>query len=197
MNEFWNTRYSQEEYVYGTNPNIFFKEQIDKLEPGRLLMLGEGEGRNAVYAAKRGWHVDAVDFSEEAKKKALLLAEKNSISINYTLSSFEDYIFQKSFYDAVGLIFIHLNRDLSKRVHAKCIDALKSGGKIILEAFEKEQLEYKSGGPQNPDLLYTVEDIQTNFKVLKTEHLIKQIVNINEGSYHSGEAVVIKYTGIK
>ena len=197
MNEFWNTRYSQEEYVYGTNPNTFFKEQIDKLEPGRLLMLGEGEGRNAVYAAKLGWHVDAVDFSEEAKKKALLLAEKNSVSINYALSSLEDYIPQKSFYDAVGLIFIHLNNSLSKRVHAKCIDALKPGGKIILEAFEKEQLQYKSGGPQNPDLLYTVEDIQTNFNVLKTEHLIKQIVNINEGSYHSGEAVVIKYTGIK
>ena len=197
MNEFWNTRYSQEEYVYGTNPNTFFKEQIDKLEPGRLLMLGEGEGRNAVYAAKRGWQVDAVDFSEEAKKKALLLAEKNSVSINYALSSLEDYIPQKSFYDAVGLIFIHLNNSLSKRVHAKCIDALKPGGKIILEAFEKEQLQYKSGGPQNPDLLYTVEDIQTNFNVLKTEHLIKQIVNINEGSYHSGEAVVIKYTGIK
>ncbi len=197
MNEFWNARYSREEYVYGTKPNEFFKEQIDKLNAGRLLLLGEGEGRNAVYAAKYNWHVDAVDFSNEAKKKALKLAGKNNVVINYTLSTLEDFKPQESFYDAIGLIFIHMNNDVSRLVHSRCIDALKPDGVIILEAFEKEQVRYKSGGPQNSDLLYTIEDIRLQFKELKTTVLAKEIVNINEGAYHSGEAAVIKFTGIK
>src|ERR1035438_2511533 len=53
----WDERFSSEEYVYGTEPNVFLKEQLSKLSPGRLLMLGEGEGRNAVYAAKMNWQL--------------------------------------------------------------------------------------------------------------------------------------------
>ena len=75
-NELWNERFSTNEYIYGTNPNKFFKEQIDKINPGRLLLLGEGEGRNSVYAATKGWIIDAVDFSQTAKDKALMLAKK-------------------------------------------------------------------------------------------------------------------------
>src|ERR1039457_7358000 len=79
----WDERFSSEEYVYGTDPNVFLKEQLAKLSPGRLLMLGEGEGRNAVYAAKMNWQVDAVDFSDQARLKALKLAAKDNVKINY------------------------------------------------------------------------------------------------------------------
>jgi cyclopropane fatty-acyl-phospholipid synthase-like methyltransferase len=82
----WEERFSSEEYVYGTDPNVFLKDQLTKLSPGRLLMLGEGEGRNAVYAAKMNWLVDAVDFSEQARLKALRLAAIEKVNINYTLS---------------------------------------------------------------------------------------------------------------
>ena len=77
MKNFWDERYSIKDYVYGTKPNHFFEEQIQKLKPGKILMLGEGEGRNAVFAAKLGWQVDAVDSSSVSKEKALKLAERN------------------------------------------------------------------------------------------------------------------------
>jgi SAM-dependent methyltransferase len=197
MKSFWEERYSREEFAYGTLPNKFFKEQIDKIKPGKLLLIGEGEGRNAVYAAKLGWVVDALDFSEEAKKKALRLAEINNVFINYDVENLDNFVPQKDFYDAAGLIFIHLENQLRDKVHTKCIESLKPGGKIILEAFEKEQFGRKSGGPQNPDLLYTLEDIKTNFSVLRTELLIKDIKNLDEGEFHSGEAAVIQYVGIR
>ncbi len=197
MKSFWEERYSREEFAYGTLPNKFFKEQIDKIKPGKLLLIGEGEGRNAVYAAKLGWVVDALDFSEEAKKKALRLAEINNVFINYDVENLDNFVPQKDFYDAAGLIFIHLENQLRDKVHTKCIESLKPGGKIILEAFEKEQFGRKSGGPQNPNLLYTLEDIKTNFSVLRTELLIKDIKNLDEGEFHSGEAAVIQYVGIR
>ena len=83
---FWDERYSSIEFVYGTEPNIFFKDELDKLNTGNILLPGEGEGRNAVYAAVKGWNVDAVDFSIIAKEKALNLAEENSVSINYEIT---------------------------------------------------------------------------------------------------------------
>jgi hypothetical protein len=61
MIDFWNARYSAAEYAYGTEPNAFFKAQLDQLTPGRLLLPAEGEGRNAVYAAKKGWEVAAFE----------------------------------------------------------------------------------------------------------------------------------------
>ena len=74
--DFWNSRYSKQEFAYGTQPNAFLKEQLEKIKSGTALFLGEGEGRNAVYAAKLSWQVDAVDFSSSAKIKALKLAEE-------------------------------------------------------------------------------------------------------------------------
>ncbi|MCL5030334.1 MAG: methyltransferase domain-containing protein [Bacteroidetes bacterium] len=197
MSKFWDERYSQEEYVYGIQPNAFFKEQLDKLNPGKILMFGEGEGRNAVYAAKNGWKVDAVDFSEEGKKKALRLAERNHVSINYSVKSFEEFIPEKDFYDAVGIIFIHLDFNLSQLVHSRAIDALKPGGKIILEVFEKDQLGKASGGPQEISKLYRLENIRTNFAALHSEIFQKETELLSEGEFHSGEGVVIKFVGIK
>ncbi len=197
MDKFWDERYSQEEYVYGIQPNSFFKEQLDKLSPGKLLLLGEGEGRNSVYAAKNGWKVDAVDFSEEGKKKALRLAEKNHVSINYLVKRFEDFIPEKSYYDVVGIIFIHLDSKLSRFVHSYALDSLKPGGKIILEVFEKEQLGKTSGGPQDISKLYTLDDIKTNFAELFPEILQKETEILSEGGFHSGEGVVIKFVGVK
>lgn len=72
MNEFWETRYKSPTYAYGTKPNEFFKESIDKLNPGRVLLPAEGEGRNAVYAAQRGWSAEAFDFSEAARPKEMI-----------------------------------------------------------------------------------------------------------------------------
>ena len=76
MKEFWEIRYAEKQYAYGENPNVYFKEQLDKLKPGKILLPAEGEGRNAVYAAKQGWEVMAFDLSSEGKNKAEKLAAK-------------------------------------------------------------------------------------------------------------------------
>jgi len=196
-NEFWDERFSTDEYIYGKNPNKFFKEQIDKVKPGRLLLLGEGEGRNSVYAAIKGWKVDAVDFSRAAKEKALKLAKNNSVNINYTVSNLVGFIPRENYYDFIGLVFIHLKPDLRKVVHKRIVNSLKNNRHIILEAFEKDQLGKNSGGPQNEEMLYSKKELENDFRDLRIHLLEKGTVFLDEGNKHKGNASVIKFVGEK
>ena len=193
----WNKRYAVSEYVYGKNPNQFFKEQIEKLSPGKILLIAEGEGRNAVFAAKLGWQVDAYDFSEAAREKALKFAESENVEINYTIADLQNVELKEDYYDTVGIIFLHLQEDLRELVHAKTQLSLKSGGVLILEAYEKEQLKYTSGGPKDIDLLYSLEDIFTDFQDMEIQKFTKETLSLDEGPIHTGPASVIRFVGSK
>jgi cyclopropane fatty-acyl-phospholipid synthase-like methyltransferase len=193
----WDERFSSEEYVYGTYPNVFLKDQLAKLNPGSLLMLGEGEGRNAVYAAKMKWQVDAVDFSDQARIKALKLTAREKVKINYTISNLNDYKPKKNYYDAIGIIFVHLDKPDAEKIFTSAKEALKKGGVIICEVFSKNQLGKTSGGPKDPDLLYNSTEIANIFKGLETISLEECSVILDEGILHQGEAIVIRYVGKK
>lgn len=199
MNNFWDERYSNPNYVYGTQPNQFFKEQIDKLRPGRILLVGEGEGRNAVYAAKLGWQVDAVDSSLAAKGKAMNLAKQNNVTINYETADIYTHNFPADTYDAIGIIFLHVNENQkeSEIFYKKLNDSLKIQGKVILELFSKNQLGKKSGGPQELSMLCSVEQIKKYFPKLKHEILREENIFLSEGEFHQGEASVIRFVGEK
>lgn len=195
---FWDERYSSMEYVYGTEPNHFFKEQIDKIPVrGKVLLPGEGEGRNAVYAAKLGWQVDAFDQSKIAQQKALSLAEKNEVKINYNVINLNEFNPAKEQYDAVAIIFVHLKEDFRQALNKKLIDSLKTGGKIILELFSKRQLGKNSGGPQELTMLYSLDEIERDFRNLKSTMLKEEILYLNESEKHKGEASVIRFIGEK
>ena len=195
--EFWDERYSSIEFVYGTEPNIFFKDELDKLKTGNILLLGEGEGRNAVYAAANGWNVDAVDFSIIAKEKALKLAEENSVCINYEITDLSEYKPKSNYYDTAAIIFLHLNPKIRSGVHSKVVDSLKPGGTLILEVYEKEQLGKDSGGPQNIDMLYSKEELRNDFVNMNIIVLEKKIITLNESNQHNGEAVVQRLIAVK
>jgi SAM-dependent methyltransferase len=194
---FWDHRFSVEEYIYGTEPNEFFREQVDKISPGKILLLGEGEGRNAVYAAKNGWSVDAVDYSNVAKAKALELAKKASVSIKYHVHQIQNFSPVKNYYDAAAIIFFHVNSLERKNLHRRIIESLSNNGMVIFEVFEKEQLGKTSGGPQNLEMLYSLDEIESDFSKLETMILQKVTINLSEGNKHSGEASVIRYVGKK
>jgi len=197
MKEQWNLRYSSEEYKYGKEPNQFLKTELSKTKPGRILFIGEGEGRNSVYSASVGWTVDAIDFSEEGKRKANKLADEAGVKINYNVIDFNDYEPQSEIYDAIGIIFIHLEENLRSRLFERLIKSLKRDGKIIFECFEKDQLKYESGGPKDPELLYSLEDVASLFIDLEFEKFLKEKVFLSEGDGHYGEGMVIRFVGIK
>jgi SAM-dependent methyltransferase len=183
--------------VYGKEPNSFFKQQLSGLPPGKILLPGEGEGRNAVFAATLGWNVDAIDQSETGKSKALILARENRVTINYIVGRIEDVSLHEHEYDAIGLLYLHFNQEARDVFHQQIIKALKSGGTLIFEAFSKEQLKNTSGGPKDANLLYSLEDIIEDFIDFDIDVFTKETVVLNEGTGHVGNAEVIRFSGKK
>jgi SAM-dependent methyltransferase len=192
--DFWNERYANEEFVYGTEPNDFFKQQLDKLQPGKILLPAEGEGRNAVYAATQGWEVTAIDFSIKGKEKALQLAKMKGVNITYEVAVIQEFQSDEKF-DVIGLCFAHFPADIRKQVHQHLLGFLKIDGHVILEGFAKAQLENVSGGPKNIDMLFSIEEIKDDFQQLEFELLQEMTIELSEGNYHKGIAKVIRFVG--
>ena len=197
MSEFWNERYALKEYVYGTEPNAFFKTQITKLSPGKILFPAEGEGRNALHAARLGWDVYAFDNSIEAKKKAGLLAHKHTVKIDYQVNDIEFADYPLDFFDGIVLIFAHFHPSERNVFHNKLLSFLKPGGTILLEGFSKKQLQFNSGGPRNIEMLFSAEEIQNDFKLLSKLELEETEIILDEGRFHQGPASVIRMIGEK
>ncbi|MDH7515546.1 MAG: class I SAM-dependent methyltransferase [Bacteroidota bacterium] len=195
MKEKWDERFARAEYVYGTDPNVFFREILSSLQPGRILLPAEGEGRNAVYAAESGWEVHTFDFSEQARTKALALAAERRVEITYDIADLETYRFPISAYDAVGLFFVHMPPALRRRVHTACARSLRPGGTLVLEAFSKRQRGYESGGPRDENLLYTVDTLVEDFSSLQCSLCEERVVVFDEGEFHRGEGCVVRFVG--
>jgi len=196
MKEHWNKRFNTNEYVFGKEPNEFFKQELDKLKPGKILFIAAGEGRNAIYAAKNGWQVDAIDYSEIAKEKALKLALENNVKINYQIVDVFDYSFPLSAYDAIVNIQFHSPEQIRDEFNSKLIAALKPGGKIILQVFDKEQIKKNTGGPKDIDLLYSLEDIVNGFFDLEFEYFVKE-TSVRNIAGTKKEIEVIRFVGKK
>jgi SAM-dependent methyltransferase len=194
---FWNDRYTGTESSYGNNPNEFFKDQLLTRTPGELLLPGEGEGRNALFAAEMGWKVSAIDYSKVAQEKALSKARIKNLTIHYEKDDIGSCILPAAQYDAIALIYVHLPDKERKHLHRQCVNALKPGGTIILEAFSKGQQKYTSGGPKDPTMLYSLDEIQKDFLPLNVEMAREVTVHLDEGQFHQGLASIVRLVAKK
>jgi len=195
--EMWDERYANENFVYGIEPNAFFKGELYKLKVGRLLLPAEGEGRNAVFAASQSWQVSAFDLSGEGRLKAMELASKNQVEIDYEIAGFEDFTFENESFDCIALIYAHVPEEKRKVYHQLMTKYLKPGGVLILEGFSKTQLGKKSGGPGQIGMLFSKDNLLDDFSELKTIKMQELDVELSEGEFHQGTASVIRYVGRK
>ena len=161
------------------------------------MLPGEGEGRNAVYAAKQGWNVTAFDSSSTGKNKAEALASANKVKINYLLSDFENFNNDHQYYDCIALIFVHLPKHLRKKIHQKSLSFIKPGGTLIFEGFSKKQIDYNTGGPKNIEMLFSEEELSDDFSEMKELKIIKTKTHLKEGFYHNGLTSTIRLVGTK
>ena len=197
MKEFWNSRFDSEDYIYGKEPNRYFASFLNKANyTGRALFPAEGEGRNAVFAAEKGWKATAFDQSEVARDKALKLAAEKDVSINYVLSDALEFETEEKF-NLIVIIFLHLPPEPRKIFHKSIIKHLKKDGCLLMEVFSKKQMEHDTGGPQNPEMLYTPEILENDFNELKIIRNEALTVHLKEGDFHSGEAEVIRFAARK
>ncbi|GAB3986034.1 class I SAM-dependent methyltransferase [Spirosoma daeguense] len=193
----WNARYRSDEYAYGLQPNDYLKEKLQTLSVGKILFPAEGEGRNAVYAAKIGWNVSAFDISVEGQKKARQLADNNHVTLDYQVGELQTLPYVTDQFDAVALIYAHFPADIKSTYHRQLGQYVRSGGFIIFEAFSKKHLSYvlqdeRIGGPRDIESLFSIDELTADFASFTFLELQEMEIELHEGLYHNGRGSVIR-----
>lgn len=193
MSEFWDQRYAEPGYAYGTEPNAFLASQRHWLKPGmRALAVADGEGRNGVWLATQGLEVLSVDASAVGLAKARALARRRGVRIRTEQADLTRWDWPQAAFDVVAAIFIHFMPEHRTRMHRAMLAALAPGGLLILEAFTPRQLEYRSGGPPLREMLYTADMLRADFASAEILLLEETLTELHEGAYHRGTAAVVR-----
>lgn len=193
MKNFWDERYSGEEYLFGTQANQFLIQQKNRLVQGRTcLAVADGEGRNGVWLAEQGLKVYSIDASSMAQQKARHLAKSRGVSIQFEQADLLQWAWGENRFEVVVAIFIQFaapaNREYLFKAMQRC---LKPGGLLILQGYTPRQLDFKTGGPSQLENLYTAEMLRTAFAAMEILHLAEHEDEIQEGSGHKGMSGLI------
>lgn len=178
--EDWDRRYAAAENLWSLRPNRFLVAEADDLTPGRALDLACGEGQNAIWLATLGWRVTAVDFSEVAIAKARARAERDGIDVDFRCADLLEYEPEKSSYDLVLLLYFHLPPVELRAVLAHARSALAEGGTIVVVGHDRTNITDGVGGPSDPDLLFTPDEIAAELSGLvieKAERVLRDVAD--------------------
>ncbi len=191
--EMWNKRFSEEGYLFGTEPNAWLREHGGIWQDGqRVLCVADGEGRNSVWLASRGLKVDAFDISDVGVAKARKLALDHAVTVNFSVHSSDTYPWPQQTYDGVVAIFVQFaGPAMRARLFANISACLKPGGIFVLQGYTPQQLEYGTGGPPQVSHLYTQEMLRealTDFQMLV---LNEYEAELNEGATHVGRSALV------
>lgn len=189
--EFWNSKFSTEEFFYGLHPNKFLASHLETFkEHKKMLCLGEGEGRNAIFFAKKGFEITAIDASDIGLSKLAKRAEEEKLNIKTICLDLNHWEVTEK-YDVIMASYLHMYKNEREILFKKIEDSLNKNGYFVGEFFSTKQLTYNSGGPKDLDLLYTVEDFLNHFDSCKKE-VVEELIVLDEGKGHQGEACVIR-----
>ena len=186
----WDERYSGSGFAYGTEPNDFLVSVADRIPPGPVLMLGEGEGRNAAFLAGRGYDVVAVDQSAAGLAKARRLAEERGVRVETQQADLRDYPIRPAAWAGIVSIFCHLPPAIRVPLHAAVVRGLRPGGVFVLEAYTARQCGRGTGGPADPEMMPTLAELTAELAGLEFDHARELEREVREGSYHTGMAAV-------
>jgi SAM-dependent methyltransferase len=208
--DFWNSRYAEPGYAYGTEPNAFLvsvalgilplatlahpcASQQKLLKPGgKALAVADGEGRNGVWLAQQGLDVLSVDASEVGLRKTQELAADRGVAIRTEKVDLITWQWPVQKHDVVAAIYVHFPPEVRARMHRCMFEALKPGGILILEAFTPAQLNYKSGGPPVAEMLYSADMLRIDFAGGEILFIEEAIAELAEGKYHRGPGAVVR-----
>lgn len=194
----WNDRYNRTDYFYGMAPNDFLASQSYRMKPGsRVLCLAEGEGRNAVFLARAGHQVTAVDSSDVGLKKAHTLARQHGVVIHTEVKDLADLSLAPGSWDAIVSIFAHVPSSVRQHVHDQVVQGLKPGGLMILEAYTPAQIGNHTGGPPKAELMMDANMLDAELEGLGVLLRWQGTRNIAEGLGHTGPGDVVQYVARK
>ncbi len=192
----WNERFQGGARPYGVVPSLYLQEKLHLFHPGgRVLVPGDGGGRNGVWLARQGFTVDILDYSAEGLAAARQWADECGVMVGLAQADVTAWAWPQGEYDAVVSIYLHLHAGERARIRRAMLRALKPGGYLIVEAFHRDQMAYQSGGPREPVLLFTEEDIRSDLADAAEVEVRRELVILGESDLHRGPAALLRAMG--
>ncbi len=183
----WDERYAASELVWSAEPNRFVAEELADLPPGRAVDLAAGEGRNAIWLARRGWQVTAVDFSAVALDKGARLA--GDTPVEWVVGDATTWRAEQPL-DLAVIAYLQLPAAERRAASRNAVESLRPGGTFLLVAHDSTNLAEGTGGPQDPAVLMTAEDVLADLDGIEVDvqragRVAREVV---VGDDHRGEA---------
>lgn len=197
--DFWDGRYSGEDYHFGTEPSGFVARWAAQVGPGaRALAIADGEGRNSVYLASRGARVMAMDSSPAAVAKARRLAEARGVEVDFHVADIADWDWAEAAFDVVlGVFFQFAPPPLRASIFTGLARTLKPGGLLLLHGYAPRQVGYGTGGPGQVENLWTLDLLSEAFAGFDVIHRADYDAVIIEGKGHRGLSALIDFVARK
>ncbi|MCF3972467.1 class I SAM-dependent methyltransferase [Paracoccus salsus] len=189
----WNERFGDESYHYGEAPATFVKTHMRHLgDAARVLTIAEGEGRNAVWLAAQGYRVTAVEPTEAGRRKALDLAARHAVSIEWRAEDLAEFAWPDEAFDAaLGCFFQFAGPEFRARILVGLGRSVRPGGQVFLHGFSTRQMANSSGGPRVEAQLWTVPMILASFPGWQVIRAEDHDAILDEGQGHAGLAALI------
>jgi SAM-dependent methyltransferase len=176
--EDWDARYRQEGLLWSAKPNRFLVAEVSDLEPGRGLDLACGEGQNSIWLAGLGWRMLGVDYSSVAIEKARGRAERDGVEVELLCEDLVAYEPEPAAFDLVLLLYLHIPAEERRIVLERAASALATGGTLVLLGHDLTNITDGVGGPSNPSILYTPDDIAAELpglEIEKAERILRDV----------------------
>lgn len=195
--DFWDQRYGEAGFSFGEQPNAWLAAHRSLFKTGqRALVPGDGEGRNGVWLAELGLSVTTVDASRIGVHKANLLAAERGVTLDARVADLRQWRWPQGEFDFVVSIFVHFPKPIRTLMHTQMLQALKPGGRLILEGYSPRQLLHRAngsvGGPHDVDMLFEPDEIKYDFIGADIERLEEMTVILDEGTRHQGKSAVVR-----
>lgn len=189
----WDRNFSNKEYIYGKEPNVFLEEMSDLFSKNsKIACLAEGEGRNAVFLAKKDHEVTSYDISEVGLKKTKRLAKERKVSVQTVQIDLTKERIPRRTYDAATLIFGHVPKEKQDFLFRNLFESVKVGGYVLFEVYSTKQIQYKTGGPRDVSFLYHAEDLLKFVQQHEVLHFYYGETERYEGINHTGLCHVLQ-----
>ena len=191
----WDQRFSIDDYLFGKEPaQALLKLEKYLVPKGETLVIADGEGRNSVYLASKGFKVTASDYSKVASRKARALADKKNVEANYRVEDFFDIIWSEKQYDnVVGICFQFVPQEKINEVLLGLKAATKKGGTLLVHGYTPKQINFGTGGPKDVSLMYTKETFTGLFDENDIILIEEYQASLSEGVGNNGQSAMIDF----
>jgi 2-polyprenyl-3-methyl-5-hydroxy-6-metoxy-1,4-benzoquinol methylase len=178
--ERWNERHRNGP-IESADPNPVLADVVAGWTPGSALDVACGDGANAVWLARRGWRVTAVDWSDAALAKGRVRADNAGVQIDWVEADLLDWTPPGTF-DLVTIIYLHLPPAERAAAYEVAVTAVAPGGRLVIVGHDRTNLSDGAGGPQDPDLLFTTDELAASLTAAHPDVSIERADTVPRGT---------------